>query len=87
MMDLAPCGKLCKECEAFGRSCEGCSREMNLSFSYKCNRYSLLDNNKHQIWKMSYDRKIGEKILCPLLIIKSTEKVIDHSHVLDTPVQ
>jgi hypothetical protein len=87
-MSSVPCGKGCEKCPLFGRTCEGCKKEMSFSYSYRCRTFERggPENNK-ECTGQPCKTVDGRYCLCPLVVEKSLRSIFRAGKGPDTPVQ
>ncbi len=87
-MNSAPCGKICEDCPLFGKSCDGCEREMSYSFSYHCQEYDRPLSDEMQKCTGTVCRLMdGKACLCPLIVQKSLKPNMKTNLGPETPVE
>jgi hypothetical protein len=87
-MNSAPCGKVCSDCPLYGTSCEGCTREMSLSYAYHCEAYHEAGEERPVECAGAPCQTVeGRACLCPLVVQKSIRAGIHLGCGPDTPVQ
>jgi hypothetical protein len=87
-MNRAPCGKDCSDCPLFGTGCEGCTKEMSMSFAYHCSAYHEAGEARVvECTGLPCKAVDGKACLCPLVVQKSLRPGIHSGSGPETPVE
>jgi len=87
-MKHAPCGKECSDCPLFGTSCDGCAKEMSMSYAYRCSAYHEAgEAGKLECTGVPCKTVDGKVCLCPLVVQKSIKSGIHLGSGPETPVE
>lgn len=79
MIVIGACGRACEKCPFYGDECGGCLEEMKHSSRYQCKAYNCVASKGLdtclECEEFSECTLVSDhRVLCPLIIIKSTRR-------------